>query len=254
MEIYHHPPAWLEALSWGSLAVAFATAAVILADIYGRGHRQKMPIMEAVYPISALYWGPVALWFYLRFGRRKSKKIMAERASSPGPGAMAMEERPEQGERSSEDQEDRVRWWQVAKADSHCGAGCTLGDIGAEWLVFTLGLLIAGKALYADFPLDLAFAWTLGVVFQYFTIVPMRDLGPLRGIWAAIRADTLSIVAFQIGLFAGMFVYQELIFPNPLPKTSATYWMFMQLSMILGFFTALPANRWLLRKGWKEKM
>lgn len=259
METYHRPPGWLEALSWASLALAFAVAVFVLYDIYVRGHRQKMGIMEAVYPVTALYWGPVTLWFYLRYGRRTSKKVMAERRSSPGPGAMAMQERPERepdagSDRSSAEGEEPIRWWQVSKGVTHCGAGCTLGDIGAEWLVFALGLTIAGKALYADMPLDFVFAWTLGVLFQYFTIVPMRDLSPLRGIWAAVRADTFSILAFQVGLFAGMYVYQELLFPDPLPKTSATYWMFMQLSMILGFFTAYPVNRWLIRKGWKEKM
>jgi hypothetical protein len=28
----------------------------------------------------------------------------------------------------------------------------------------------------------------------------------------------------------------------------------MQVGMILGFVTAYPANRWLVKRGWKEKM
>ena len=109
-------------------------------------------------------------------------------------------------------------------------------------------------ALYADFALDFTMAWLLGVGFQYFTIVPMRRIGKLQGIWAAVKADTLSIIAFQIGLFAGMFLYQQVLFAPGLPTTSAAYWMFMQLSMIAGFFTAWPVNVWLLRVGWKERM
>lgn len=66
----------------------------------------------------------------------------------------------------------------------------------------------------------------------------MRDLGGLKGVWAAIKVDTLSILAFQFGLFLGMWVYQEVIFSPGLPKTTATYWMMMQLAMILGFFAA----------------
>lgn len=96
--------------------------------------------------------------------------------------------------------------------------------------------------MYADFPLDFAFAWALGVVFQYFTIVPMRGIGKAEGIRAAIKADTLSILAFQLGLFLGMWIYQEVIFSPGLPKTTATYWMMMQLSMVLGFFTAWPST------------
>ncbi|MFI2644308.1 DUF4396 domain-containing protein [Streptomyces sp. NPDC018610] len=235
MEPHYHPPDWLEAIGWLSLSVAFACALVILFDIFARGYRQKMWIMNLVYPITALYWGPVALWFYFRHGRRTSLPVMGQEGGMPDP--------------------DRLPGWNVqSKAVSHCGAGCTLGDIGAEWLVYALALTIAGKALFADFALDFAFAWVLGIVFQYFTIVPMRDIGKAKGIWAAVKADTLSILAFQLGLFLGMWVYQELIFSPGLPKTTATYWMMMQLSMILGFFTAMPVNAWLVRIGWKEKM
>ena len=67
-------------------------------------------------------------------------------------------------------------------------------------------------------PDGFARAWALGGVFQYFTIVPMRNIGKLKGVWAAIKADTLSIVAFQAGLFAGMAIYQELIFPRDFPR------------------------------------
>ncbi|WP_416530192.1 DUF4396 domain-containing protein [Streptomyces coelicoflavus] len=77
---------------------------------------------------------------------------------------------------------------------------------------------------------------------------------PRKGIWAAVKADTLSIIAFQVGLFLGMWLYQEILFSPGLPKTTAAYWMMMQLSMILGFFTAWPVNAWLVRVGWKERM
>jgi hypothetical protein len=60
------------------------------------------------------------------------------------------------------DSDKLPRWNVLSKAVSHCGAGCTLGDIGAEWLVFALALTVGGKALCADSPLDFAFAWLLG--------------------------------------------------------------------------------------------
>lgn len=224
--MHTQPPVWLEIVGWVSLALAGISALWIVADIYLGGRRQSMRVMEVVYPVTALYWGPVALWFYRRHGRARARQ-----------GA------------------DSPRWAVLARAVSHCGAGCTLGDIIAEWLVVALGLTIAGTALFADFAMDFAWAWALGIVFQYFSIVPMRDdLGPLAGLWAAIKADTLSIVAFQIGLFAGMAIYQTLIWSHPLPKDTASYWFLMQLSMVLGFFTALPVNAWLVRSGVKESM
>lgn len=58
------PPLWLTALSWAALAVAFGCAAWIVFDIYGRSYRQHMTIMEGVWPVSALYFGPVAVAAY----------------------------------------------------------------------------------------------------------------------------------------------------------------------------------------------
>lgn len=234
MEPHSYPRGWVEAIGWFSLAIAFASALIIAVDVFVRGYRQKMAIMDLVYPITDLYWGPVALWFYLRHGRRQARPVI-EQQGPPSPDQMP-------------------RWVVLGKAVSHCGAGCTLGDIAGEWLVLSLGLTVFGTSLVADFGMDFAFAWALGVVFQYFTIVPMRKIGKLQGVWAAIKADTLSIVAFQAGLFGGMAVYQRLIWNPGLPKTTATYWMMMQLAMILGFFTAMPVNAWLIRKGLKEKM
>ncbi len=49
---------------WAALAIGGACAAGMLADIYLAGHRQRMPIMEAVWPINALYLGPLAVWAY----------------------------------------------------------------------------------------------------------------------------------------------------------------------------------------------
>jgi len=33
------------------------------------GRRQKMAIMDAVWPLTLLYWGPLGLPIYLWFGR-----------------------------------------------------------------------------------------------------------------------------------------------------------------------------------------
>jgi hypothetical protein len=68
------PPSWLTVVAWISLAVAFATAAAIAFDILGRGYRQRMWIMEVVWPVTALYAGPLAWWGYLRWGRRGSPR------------------------------------------------------------------------------------------------------------------------------------------------------------------------------------
>jgi hypothetical protein len=144
---------------------------------------------------------------------------------------------------------------QVLVAVSHCGAGCTLGDIAGEWWVASLSLSFAGGLLPTRLLLDFLLTWIFGVAFQYFTIVPMRGLSPMKGILAAIKADTISIVAYQVGMSVWMALTFYVIFPGPhLSPEEAVLWFMMQIAMIAGFFTAYPANLLLIQRGWKEKM
>ena len=56
-------------------------------------------------------------------------------------------------------------------------------------------------------------------------------------------------------MFAWMAIVYYWLFPSShLDVTMAVYGFIMQIAMILGFFTAPPANAWLIQKGWKEKM
>lgn len=55
-------PTALTLVGWIVLGVAFLCALAIAYDIFVRGYRQHMAVMNAVYPITALYLGPVALW------------------------------------------------------------------------------------------------------------------------------------------------------------------------------------------------
>ncbi len=229
------PPTWLVWISWTSLGVAVLSAADILIDVYLRRHRQKMPVMEAVWPVTALYFGPVASLAYRRWGRPQSARWLREQG---------LEEPP-----------DRAFWTKVAVGVSHCGAGCTLGDIVAEWVVFALAVQIAGMALFPEYIADYALALLLGIAFQYFAIAPMRGLGFRKGIVQAAKADMLSLTAFEVGLFGWMALMALVFFPHPhLHPDSPVYWFGMQIGMVLGFFTAWPVNVWLIRKGIKEAM
>lgn len=227
------PPVWLTVIAWVSLGLAFATAGVILFDIYARGYRQKMAVMEAVWPVTALYFGPLAWWGYRRWGRLNSPKYQKQ-----------MRTEPDYGEAVS-----------VGIGVSHCGAGCTLGDIIGAWLVFAVSWELLGLALPAEYIADFALAFILGIAFQYFSIAPMRGLGLRDGIIAALKADTLSLTSFEIGLFGWMAIIQLVFFTDPhLEPDHAAYWLLMQLGMVLGFATAYPVNVWLIRRGVKEAM
>ena len=138
---------------------------------------------------------------------------------------------------------------------SHCGAGCTLGDIIAEFAVFGLGASIAGLTLGAEYIGDYVAAVALGIVFQYFAVAPMRGLSLRKGLAEAAKADVASLTAFEVGLFGWMALMTFVFFPAPhLTPASPVYWFMMQIGMIAGFFTAWPVNAWLIRAGIKEAM
>ncbi|MGN6608817.1 MAG: DUF4396 domain-containing protein [Jatrophihabitans sp.] len=230
------PSTWLTVVAWAALALAFACLAVIAADIWVARHRQPMRVMEAVWPVTALYLGPAAVWGYWRFGRTRSRRWLRAHGRDEPPEA--------------------PRWASVATGVSHCGAGCTLGDIIAEFAVFGLGLTIAGQALLAEYIGDYVLAVALGLVFQFFAIAPMRGLGVRDGLIAAAKADILSLTAFEVGLFGWMALMSLVFFPAPhhLHPDSPVYWFLMQVGMVIGFATAWPMNVWLIRRGIKEAM
>jgi hypothetical protein len=226
------PPLWLVIVSSCSLGLGFASAGWIVFDVYWRGHRQHMAVMEAVWPLTALYFGPVAVWAYRRFGS----------VSMAGHGHEHSFAR-------------RPRWSGIALSVTHCGAGCVLGDIIAEFALFGLGASIAGQALYAEYVGDYLLAIAFGVVFQYLVISRMRRLRLREGLIAAAKSDVIALSAFEIGLFGWMALMQFVFFPGPhLIPSSPVYWLFMQMGMGLGFLTSWPANAWLIRLGIKEAM
>ena len=143
-------------------------------------------------------------------------------------------------------------WATVASGVSHCGAGCVLGDLVGEWLVYGTGASISHQSIWAVLLIDYAFALLFGIIFQYFSIAPMSgEYGP-KTVWRAVKADVLSLTSFEIGAFGWMVAYQVGIWGYRLDMLTWTYWWMMQVGMGMGFVTAYPVNWWLLRKGVKE--
>lgn len=227
------PPTWLTVMAWVSLASAFTCAGLIVADIVLRGHWQRMWIMDVVWPLTALYSGPLGLLAYHRWGRMNIRgfRHAAGHTRHYGFGVA------------------------VGVSDTHCGAGCALGDVIGEWAVFALGATIAGVTLWPEYLADFGLAFIFGIAFQYFAIVPMRHLGVRDGVVAALKSDTLSVVTFEVGLFGWMALMSFVFFAHPqLRVDQAAYWFLMQIGMMLGFVTSYPANAWLIRRGMKEAM
>lgn len=237
----------LATIAWVSIAVAFACAVWIAADEVR--HPQAMAIMNVVWPVTALYLSVFAVWGYYRLGRKKTKSAMREHAM-PMEGGQAEHGKMERGQRSG-----GPTAAQVAVGTSHCGAGCMLADVVCEFSIAAAGITLLGSVLWAEYAIDFAAAWALGIVFQYFAIQPMRHLPVGQALLAAIKADTLSILAFQIGMYAWMALVFFRLFPHPhLTPFEPQYWLMMQIAMICGYATSFPMNRWLIRAGLKEAM
>lgn len=134
----------------------------------------------------------------------------------------------------------------------HCGAGCVLGDLVGEWLVYGTDATLGGAHIWVELLVDYAFALLFGIAFQYFSIAPMSgEYGP-KSIVRAAKADILSLTSFEIGLFGWMIIYEVAIWNYRLPMNTWTYWWMMQIGMVLGFATAMPVNWWLITKNIKE--
>ena len=229
-----------------SLTLAFVCALVIGIDV--ARHPQKMAVMNVVWPVSALYGSVLAVWLYWAKGRAKGAGV--GHPGGPSGDHHGMHHGKPHGEA-----EGPPTAAQITVATSHCGAGCVLADICVEFALFAFAVTLAGSALWASYLYDFIAAWVLGVVFQYYSIKPMTDLSPGQAILAAIKADTLSITAFQIGMYAWMAIVYFVLFPAPhLRANQPEYWLMMQIAMLFGFATAWPMNRLLVGIGLKERM
>ncbi|WP_431637091.1 DUF4396 domain-containing protein [Dyella sp. KULCS107] len=235
---------WLTTIAQISLALAVACALWIVLDIL-RGHRQPMAIMHVVWPVTALYAGPLGLWAYWRWGRPRARNA-AQHDDSKSPG--------ESHQGTQGDNKEKPSPQSVALAASHCGSGCTLGDLLVESLLLAFPVVWFGSELLTGWLLDYVAAFVIGIAFQYFTIKPMTDQSPGQAFVSALKADTLSLTAWQVGMYGWMAIAIFLIFGHRLDKSTPVFWFMMQIAMLCGFLAAYPVNAWLLRRGIKEAM
>jgi len=210
-----------------------------------------MWIMNVVWPVTALFGTVLVVWQYFSWGRLATQ-VETEKARH--------------SKREPPNQRLTPFPLMVANGTLHCGSGCALGDLCAEWLAFAIPAVAVAfgwhslfqEKTFAVWILDFLLAYGFGVLFQYFTIAPMRNLSLGAGILAAIKADTVSITAWQIGMYGFMALANFYLFRHllgiRLQVDSFEFWFMMQIAMLCGFATSYPANWWLLKAGIKEKM
>jgi hypothetical protein len=191
---------WFEDLAWAALAVAPRLCRGERLGTLVRGYRQKMAIMDAVWPITALCWGPVAVWQYFTRARVRPEPVLARI------GGMEQAAEIEGGQ-----QPEIAGTGLVAAVESgHPLRGGLHSGRHRRRVDRLRHQVHAGRDRPARrHALDFILAWSFGVVLQYFTIEPIRgETGP-KSVWPAIRPETRSVLAFQLGLFAGMATYNK---------------------------------------------
>src|SRR5262245_16098663 len=198
-------PTWLVVISYLSIALGIVTAAVITVDVIL--HPQHMRIMNVVWPVTGLYFLVIGWWFYRSLGRPM--------AVDAGPmHMMHMEKQP--------------FWKSIFTSSTHCGAGCVLGDILGAPIVFAAGWTLFGMRLFADYAFEFALAYCFGIAFQYLAIKSMQDVSTRQALVGAVKADTLSLVAYEVGMFGWMAIVVFLLLPTrPPDPTMAVFWFMM---------------------------
>ena len=129
-------PKLVHNVSLAFLLLGALTAAIIIADEYR--HSQHMWIMNVVWPVTALFGTAWIACQYFSYGRLATRAEMH---------AATEEEQQPPNKRGTPFP------IMVANGTLHCGSGCTLGDIMAEWLVFavrTVAVAFGWRSLFSE--------------------------------------------------------------------------------------------------------
>lgn len=233
----------LTVVSWFFILLGLLTGLAIAIDVYKRP--QHMSIMNITWPITGLYFPAVGWWMYTAMGRPDGM---------PKDKNSGHESHDHEGGGHAHHHALKPKWQSVFVGVTHCGGGCTLGDCLMAPVVSALGITVLGSELLAHFTGEFIGAYLFGIVFQ---LLPMLEMGETRITKAflnAIKADTLSLVAFEIGMFGWIAIAFLLILPEIPSVASPEHWFMMQIAMIAGFATSYPANWWLINRGIKSGM
>lgn len=209
-------PTWLTPLAWVVLALAVATAAAVADDIYRRGHRHPHLASELTWIGSGLYLGPLALLVYRRHGRSTTDTTTVTTAGGVTAGLPG-------------------------------GAASAVAHLIGVPLVIASGLTIAGIDLWVMIIVIAVLATVMLFFYERTTPAAAAATGAGRlPVVAALGAAAITVLAFDIGM-GGWMLLLHFTATMP-PATDATFWLLMQIGIILGVITGYPAVRRLNRR------
>lgn len=112
-------PPWLHVLSVAALLLGAICSLIVSIDVIRRP--QNMAVMNIVWPVTALFGTVAVVWAYFRYGWLAT---------------MAAHHRAKEHGEKPPNMTDTPFPAMVGKGALHCGSGCMLGDVAAEWLAF----------------------------------------------------------------------------------------------------------------------
>ena len=227
----------LTTIAWLSLTAAVLSAGIITVDLL-RGHPQHMWIMDVVWPVTALWAGPVTRFMYFRYGRAGARPAVL--------AAKARHEKPPGAQQPF--------GILAVRGSFHCGAGCALGDMLAETLAFRPPTHVVRSRDVRCMAVRFRNRVRLGHRFSVFHHQANARSVARRRSEAGARGGHAFPGRLQVGMYGWMAIATFALFARKLPQNSPTFWFMMQVAMCFGFATSYPVNRWLLRRGIKERM
>lgn len=261
---------WLEIVSRAAIVLGILQAVMITLDVI-RHPQKMMPIMNIVWPLTGLYFPIIGIWTYYKLGKYPGEDETShmehhkhdDRHDDHDPMNQHNHDKMEPGDRHSDHHghdhmghhhRNKPFWQSVFVSTTHCSSGCSLGDMIGVPIVFLTGLTIAGSTLFAEYAVEFVLAYLFGIAFQYYGMGFEQHDQPGQALKNAIKADTWSLIAFEIGMFGWMAVAHYRLFVQMPEPTTAVFWFMMQIAMTLGFLTSYPVNWLLVKKGIKHAM
>ncbi|PTA66765.1 DUF4396 domain-containing protein [Deinococcus arcticus] len=211
MDMMSMMPAWWTPAAWMYLVTSLISAGLLAYGIYGRRHPQQVRALKPVWPVSALFLGPLALVLYARWGR-----VRAQGGSS---------------------QRNRVTWLLLALLPG--AAASTVAHLIGVPVVFGAGWTIAGETLWAVALFILVLATLMLFMFEVAAASGERAHGLVKLFLGAF----FTVLAFDVGMVGWMLYLHGNSLMQPI--TDVVFTAQMQIGMLLGMVTALPLALWL---------
>jgi FtsP/CotA-like multicopper oxidase with cupredoxin domain len=211
-------PHWI-LYSWFVLA-ALSTAYVAWDNFVRKNPEET--VMKWGWVLITLYMGPVGLALY----------VLTDKEPAPG----------------THEEFIKPLWKQGVGSTVHCVAGDATGIILAAAVTAALGL-----PMWIDFIVEYAAGFGFGLfIFQSLFMKDMLGGSYLGAVRSTFIPEGLSMNMMAAGMFPTMALLMMGRDMRAMEPSEPLFWAVMSVGVIVGFFTALPVNVWMVGRNMKH--